>query len=32
MGFHKLVERFDLMLTVMEFIEENDRTWANGFL
>src|SRR5260221_7345413 len=30
-GFHKLAERFDFMLTVMEFIEENDRAWANGF-
>src|SRR5258708_1592953 len=31
MGFQKLAERFDFMLTVMEFIEENDRAWANGF-
>jgi len=31
MGFQKLAERFDFMLTVMEFIKEDDCAWANGF-
>ena len=32
MGFHELAEGFDFVMTVMEFIKEEDCAWTNGFL